>query len=130
MDEILTIIPKDFNLQGAKLATLMQAVAYKGIRERTQVAPRQAMLGNMEMMRNAIKNLTRNSEKDETLWKSIRKRTIRLCVQQFLFKTVHSTQMIGAVWTKILGFKQRSMCTTCEETKNMNHILPSCMAPR
>ena len=75
-----------------------------------------------------IKNLTGNCEKDETLWKSIRKCTIRLCVQQFLFKTIHSTQMIGAVWTRIEGFEQRSMCTTCEETENMNHILLRCTA--
>ena len=77
----------------------------------------------MELMRNMIKNLTGNCEKEETLWKSIRKCTIRLCVQQFLIKMIHSTQMIGAAWTRNQGFEQRSMCTTCEETENMNHIL-------
>ena len=38
-------IPKEFDLQGVKLAALMRAVAYKGIRERTQVVLRQAMRG-------------------------------------------------------------------------------------
>ena len=125
-DKLLMNIPKEFNLQGAKLATLVQVLAYKGIRERTNVVPRQAMMGNIELMRNAITNLTGNCEKDETLWKSIRKRTIRLCLQQFLFKTIHSTQMIGAVWMKILGFEQRSACTSCKEMESMSHIQISC----
>ena len=42
--EIMSI-PKEFDLQGVKLATLLQAVAYKGIREGTQVALRQATRG-------------------------------------------------------------------------------------
>ena len=127
-DELLMNIPKEFDLQGAKLETLTQAVAYRGIRERSQVAPRQATMGNLELMRNAIKNLTGNWEKDETLWKSLRKRTIRIRVQQFLFKTIHSTQMIGAVWTRIPSFEHRRVCTTCGETENMNHILLRCTA--
>ena len=67
MDKLTTNILKEFNLQGAKLATLMQVVAYRGIRERTKATPRQATRGNMELMRNTIKTLTGNYEKDETL---------------------------------------------------------------
>ena len=63
---------------------------------------------------------------DESIWNSVRKRTIRLRVQQFLYKTIHSTQMIGEVWMNIQGYHQRASCAPCGVTENMSHILLSC----
>jgi hypothetical protein len=62
----------------------------------------------------------------ETIWQSIRKHTIHLCVQQFLYKAIHNTPMIGEVWLHIDGFQQRGTCTPCGSMENMNHILLTC----
>ncbi|KAH9021126.1 ribonuclease H-like domain-containing protein [Lactarius deliciosus] len=88
-------IPTIFDIQGVKLETLSQAVAYKGIRLQQPAPPRPTMLRNLELTREALSIYSGEWETDETIWKSMRKRTIRLRVQQFLYKTAHSTQMIG-----------------------------------
>ena len=66
-DAISTHIPVEFDLQGAKLATLTQAVAYKGIRERKTVQPCQTMAENLDLTRNAIATYTEESETNETV---------------------------------------------------------------
>ena len=53
-DALSTHIPIEFDLQGAKLATLTQTVAYKGIKERKTVQPHQTTAENLELTRNAI----------------------------------------------------------------------------
>ena len=128
MDALSTHIPIEFDLQGAKLATLTQAVAYKGIKESKTVQPRQTTTENLELTRNAIMAYTEECETDETIWKSIRKRNIRLRVQQFLYKAIHGTQMVRAVWTKIPGLEQRGTCATCNTSESMSHILIHCTA--
>ena len=127
-DAISTHIPIEFDLQGAKLATLTQAVAYKGIRERKTVQPHQTTAENLDPTRNAIMTYTGESETNETIWKSIRKHNLRIRVQQFLYKAMHGTQMVRAVWMKIPGLKQRGTCTTCNTSESMSHILIHCVA--
>src|SRR6266702_2347821 len=58
----------------------------------------------------------------------MRKCTIRLRVQQFLFKLMHSTQMIGEVWFNIQNHEQRGTCSICNTTESMSHIITSCRA--
>lgn len=125
-DELPLNIPKEFDLQGAKLATLTQAIAYRGIRERSQATPRASTDRNIEIAREAILTYTGSDETNESIWQGIRKRTIRLRVQQFLYKAIHNTPMIGEVWFNIEGFHQRGTCTPCDATENMSHILLSC----
>ncbi|KAH8984578.1 hypothetical protein EDB86DRAFT_2810743 [Lactarius hatsudake] len=125
-DELTLSIPIEFDLQGAKPATLTQVTAYRGIWE-SQTAPnRPSTNRNLDTTREAIRVYTGNCETDETLWNSIRKRTIRIRVQQFLFKAMHSTPMIGDIWFCIPGYEQRGTCATCETTETMEHILLAC----
>ena len=119
-------IPAEFDLQGAKLATLTQAIAYRGIQERCHPPPRAVTERNIEEAREAILAYTGSDETNESIWQGIRKRTIRLRVQQFLYKAMHSTMMIGEVWFNIEGFQQQGTCTPCNATENMSHILLSC----
>ena len=77
-DALSLEIPKEFDLQGAKLATITQATAYKGIRERRKHPPRPTTTQNIQLARDAIHDLTRNLEKDESIWKGIRNRNIRI----------------------------------------------------
>lgn len=69
---------------------------------------------------------TRIEESDEAIWKGIRKRTIRLRVQQFLFKAIHNTPMIGDKWSHIQGYEGRGVCNQCGTLEDMSHILLTC----
>ena len=125
-DTLSLSIPEEFDLQGAKLATISQALAYRGIRERGKKDARTVTDANIEAARVAITAYTGLDETDGTIWRSTRKRTIRLRVQQFLFKAIHNTPMVGEVWLNIEGFQHRGSCTPCGTIENMNHILLSC----
>ena len=127
-DTLSLSIPEEFDLQGAKLATITQATAYRGIRESSKKEARTTSDSNIEKARHAIIAYTGTDETSETIWSSIRKRTIRLRVQQFLFKAIHNTPMVGEIWLNIEGFQQRGSCTPCGTTENMNHILLLCTA--
>ncbi|KAH9051854.1 ribonuclease H-like protein [Lactarius vividus] len=90
--------------------------------QESQMAPNWPLTNqNMDTMREAIMT-------NRMIWRSIRKDTIHTRVQQFLFKAMHNTLMIGDVWFKIPGFKHRGMCTTCDTTETMEHILLACHA--
>jgi ribonuclease HI len=122
-------IPSKFDLQGAKLATLTQAIAYRGIRERKPQITCPLTNRNLNLIRKAIQSFTNELETDETFWKSLRKHSIRIRVKQFLFKAINNTPMIGDKWTNIQGYKERSQCASCRTTENMSHILLTCNAP-
>jgi hypothetical protein len=119
-------ILKEFDLQGAKLVTITQALAYRGIREQIAKTTCPSMNRNLDIIREAVKEYSRNNETDATIWRSIRKRTICLRVQQFLFKAIHNTLMIGDQWVNIQGYKRRGECATCRITEDMSHIILHC----
>ena len=102
-DALSTHKPIEFDLQGAKLAMLMQAVVYRGIKEKKTTQPHQTTAKNLELTRNMIRTCTGESETNKMIWKCIRKQNVQIRVQQFLYKAIHCTQMVGAVWTKIPG---------------------------
>ncbi|KAI0249344.1 ribonuclease H-like domain-containing protein [Lactifluus subvellereus] len=119
-------IPREFDLQGAKIATITQAIAYQGIREQHTPLPRPTTERNIQAARNTVHEYTGTLETEESLWKGTRNRTIRTRVQQFLYKSLHGTQKIGEFWRHIPGFETRQNCTTCDITESMDHILIHC----
>jgi hypothetical protein len=125
-DELDLSIPREFDLQGAKLSTLTQAKAYRGILEQKSINQRNSTTQNLQLTHEAIHLITKELETDATIWQSIRKPILRLTVQQFLYKAMHNTHMIGRYWINIPGYEDREMCTTCEETESMTHILTQC----
>ena len=60
-------IPDNFNVQGAKISSLTQALAYKGILKRKPILIRQSPTENIEWARAAIKRFTGNDETDTTI---------------------------------------------------------------
>ena len=73
-------IPKEFDLQGAKLSTITQATAYKGIRERKPKRTCPAMNLNLHQIREALWAYHGELETDETIWNGTRNRALRLPV--------------------------------------------------
>ena len=119
-------IPDNFNLQGAKLETITQALAYRGIVNRHNLPPRIATTNNLEKIRTALEEYQDTQETDKTIWKSIGKCTIHLRAQQFFFKVIHNTPMVGGVWANIPGYKGRGDCNRCNTQESMEHILTVC----
>jgi hypothetical protein len=119
-------IPKDFDVQGAKLPTLMQVTAYKGILEQKQPEPRNTSERNLQLTRMAIKRITGEVETNAAIWRNMQRQVIRPIIQQFLYKTLYGTYLIGKYWRNINGYKERETCATCNETESMSHILTEC----
>jgi hypothetical protein len=130
-DNLPLDIPIDHNLQGAKLATMTQVLAYRGVHTRSTPPPRQSMRRNLDITKEAIRNFTQSHELDSTIWNNIQRKTIRPRVprvQQFLLKAIHNTYMIGNFWSNIPGYEPRGQCSTCQSAETMDHILTSCAA--
>ena len=122
-------IPKEFDLQGAKLSTLSQAVAYRGIKERKPPRTRPTTALNLHLVRESLTTYHNKLETDGTLWKGLRNRSIRQKIRQFLFKAMHGTQKVGSYWTHINDMEYRSQCAHCDTTESMEHILLHCQRP-
>ena len=122
-------VPKEFDLQGAKLATITQALAYRGIKERHAPRDRDATNRNLNLTRIALLSYTGEMETNESIWLSLQNPAIRLRIRQFLYKAMHCTQKIGEFWVHIPNFEERGMCLTCRTIESMDHILFQCREP-
>ena len=69
-------IPSQYDLQGAKLATLTQPVMYKGIQSHNQPPPQPVTSRNLETIRQSIKEFQNSLETNKTIWTNLRKWTI------------------------------------------------------
>ena len=67
-DELELDIPIYFDLQGAKLVSLTQAKAYKGIKERKPPYSRRMTSRNLQKTRNMIEAFNRELETDSAIW--------------------------------------------------------------
>ena len=108
------------------MGSVPQWEVYRCIRDRCKKDSCTSTDTNIEAARVVIAAYTGSDEMNKTIWKSIRKCTTHLQVQQFLFKAIHNTPMVGEVWLNIEGFQQRGSCTPCGTIENMSHILLSC----
>ena len=127
-DDLDLSIPGEFDIQGAKLSTMTQAIAYKGILSKTPQREREAAIRNLQRAREAVREYCGTLETDETIWKSLGKKVFRTRVKQFLYKTMHEVYMIGPKWRHIPGYERRQLCGICEEQDSMDHILTECTA--
>ena len=127
-DDLDLEIPKEFDIQGAKLATLTQSSAYKGIRERKPPHHRPTTEHNIQCTREALEQYNREVETTEAIWHGLYNRDFRIKVRQFLFKAMHGTQKVGDYWAHILGAEERRTCRSCQVPETMDHILVSCRA--
>jgi predicted transcriptional regulator len=105
---------------------LTQAMAYRGILEQKQPKMRQTTERNIQLTCTAIKRIMSKLETDGVIWNNTRKKTVRPLIQQFLYKTIHSTHMVGKYWRNINGYEERETCTACNEMESMSHILMQC----
>ena len=127
-DDFSLEIPPHFDVQGAKLSSITQAVAYRGIRESSKPAPRRTTTQNTEKIRVDLQNASGELETDSAIWEILRRQPVRPKIQDFLYKSIHGTHKIGRYWLNIENCNDRSNCTTCDEIETLDHILTECPA--
>jgi ribonuclease HI len=128
-DNLDLSIPKEFDVQGAKLSTITQAIAYKGVIRSKPPQEREAAIRNLQRTRDAVKDYCGTLETDGAIWHSLRKKVLRTRVKQFLYKTMHNVYMIGSTWRHIPRSENRQFCAICHVEDNMEHILTDCNTP-
>ena len=128
-DDLDLSIPKEFDIQGAKLSAMNQATTYKGIMERKPAREREAAQENLEKTRNAVRRYCNAYETNKAIWQSLRKNVLRTRVKQFLYKTMHQAYMVGPAWKHIPNFRHRQVCAICNVEDSMEHILTECSSP-
>ena len=64
-------IQNEFDLQGAKLSTMSQSLAYQGIRERKPPWVRPTTSKNIQRVRESLAAYQHELETDETIWKGL-----------------------------------------------------------
>jgi ribonuclease HI len=85
LHDILDLTPvQKFNLTGAQLSTMSQAMAYKGIQERLCPNPRSSTVINLDITRYAVKRITKHLPTDASIWLSVRNKDITRTIKVFL----------------------------------------------
>jgi ribonuclease HI/exonuclease III len=125
-DDLDLSIPNEFDVQGAKLSALTQAITYRGIMNRKRPNEREAATRNLQRTRQAVQDYNNTQETDETIWLSLTKKVLRTRVKQFLYKTMHNTYMVGSAWNRIQNAEHRGICAVCHVEDSMEHILIQC----
>ncbi|KAH9915980.1 uncharacterized protein B0H18DRAFT_856143, partial [Fomitopsis serialis] len=115
-----------FHLSGARLASLTQATAYRGILSNRRPQARQGTTRNITVALDAIAPHRKHNASE--LWTSLRHRDIRLPISDFLWKTLHAALRVGPFWSHIPQYEQRATCSTCDREESSDHILLQCAA--
>jgi len=89
---------KNFDLTGAQLSYMSQALAYQGIREQDGPNYRLSTVINLDITRHAVENLSGKIPADADIWISIRNPDITRSIRVFLWKVLHKTQKCGSYW--------------------------------
>jgi hypothetical protein len=76
-DHIDLSISNKFNLQGARLSTITQALAYKGIRGNITLEPRIKTIINLDLTRYVIQSITGQLESNTTIWTRCKNKDIQ-----------------------------------------------------
>lgn len=119
-----------FDITGAQLSKLTQALAYRAIRERKdKTENRRGTITELDMTRYAVREAFGPFPTDKTIWKSIWHKDISRPIRSFLFKALHRAQKVGDYWQHIDGFEHRATCHSCGTEDSMEHILTSCDIP-
>ncbi|KAH9922928.1 uncharacterized protein B0H18DRAFT_878968, partial [Fomitopsis serialis] len=115
-----------FELTGARLDSLTQALAYHGILGLKNTEARRTTKINLELVRTHSPlsvPLTYSA-----IWKSIRHRDFSRAFAVFLWKVMHGGLKCGLYWNKIQGYEHRAQCGSCGLPETIQHILFDCEA--
>ncbi|KAH9922128.1 uncharacterized protein B0H18DRAFT_1121140 [Fomitopsis serialis] len=118
------VIDPRFELTGAKLSSLTQALAYRGIIEQHKAPQRRQTEENLA----AAKTHMQTPQMRSTIWMSTRHKDFSRPFAVFLWKIMHGGLKCGAYWNRIQGYEDRAMCSHCGAIESIQHILFECEA--
>ena len=121
-------IPEGFDVTGAKLDVMTQALLYQGILEQKKVSERRGTLVGLDMARHGVKEISGFFPTDQKIWFSLRNKDISKNIRAYLWKCMHSAHRCGTFWMRIPGYEQRATCRVCGCDETMEHILTECQA--
>lgn len=129
-DEVDTEISPKFNLTGAQLSSMTQAIAYTGIRSQKTQKERSGTLERLEMTRYAAQENFGFTPTHDGIWSALRSQDISRKIRNFFWKTMHKSQKIGSWWDRIPDNEHKAYCQDCERgtIEDMTHILLECNA--
>ncbi|TFK56225.1 ribonuclease H-like protein, partial [Heliocybe sulcata] len=128
-DHLDLSIDSKWNLSGAKLTTMTQALAYKAIQASKRPTVRRATLINLDIIRHAVNEYCGILPTDEMIWKSLRHKDLPRNIQDFNYKAVHGAYHVGPWWSNIRHYEHRAICQHCQIDDMLEHILTDCSAP-
>ncbi|KAJ7763072.1 hypothetical protein B0H16DRAFT_1414371 [Mycena metata] len=128
-DQIDLRIADHLQLRGAKLSTLTQGLAYRGIKALKERVHRKATDENVLNTQSAVKALFKKAPTEKLIWRSIRNKDISRQIRNFMWKTLHGAHRIGKFWEHIPEMGDRATCQHCGVTESMEHILTECDRP-
>jgi hypothetical protein len=123
-----TEVPDKWNIQGAKLCTVTQKLAYKSLTKQAKQSLGSKALKNVTEALSALKedDQIKGKTPDE-IWQGVWSKQSRKNVSQFLYKAMHGAQKVGMYWRNIEGAEDRAKCTICGVVdESMQHILLEC----
>jgi hypothetical protein len=106
----------------------MQAITYRGIRRGITPKEQPTTNRNLDLTKRAILAFNETKETLQTIWKNIRKKTMHMKIQQFIFKAMHRTYRLGSYWDNIPECNYQKWCPVCNEMETMMHIITKCRA--
>jgi hypothetical protein len=123
-----TTVPEIWQIQGAKLNTVTQQLAYKTLKQMPKTSTGTKAQGNIAEAMSALKEDSQiHGKTQREIWQDIWAKQSRKNVSQFLYKAMHGAQKIGKYWKNIEGAEDRASCTICGATEeSMKHILLDC----
>ncbi|KAH9843024.1 uncharacterized protein C8Q71DRAFT_877817 [Rhodofomes roseus] len=121
-------VNRAFELSGAKMTTLTQAIAYRGIRDNLRIHDRSRTATQVQRTIVNVKVGGTRAATPAELWTSIRHKDFHKKIVDFLWKCMHEAHKIGSFWSHIQGFESRADCPTCGCRESMQHIQAGCTA--
>ncbi len=121
-------MPDKFLLRGAMLSRMTQKLAYGGIREIKGKDERKTTFQITDRVVDAVAAETGRIITKETLWRSLRNKSIPRKMRDFLWTTLHGAQKVGAFWSNVPNYQMWANCVVCGQEESMEHILTECQA--
>ena len=125
-DLIDLTIPKEWKLEGARLQTLTQKVAYANIRQKIQSEPGKGKIDHIiQDIKEEINRIQGEYPQTEAIWKRINSPNIPNKVTDFIWKLIHNKIRCGKYFRHIPGWQDKQICV-CGELEEPQHILLEC----
>ncbi|KAF7798072.1 hypothetical protein EIP86_009286 [Pleurotus ostreatoroseus] len=128
-DDVDLAVPLRFDLSGAQISTLSQALAYRGILTSRTVPARRKTAENVELVQQAVLDVSGTLPSPELVWTSLRSKHVSRPISDFLWKCMHNALRCGSYWEHIPGYEDRALCPSCGVVESAPHMLLECDVP-